>query len=275
MLCFSVAWLRPSGPVVLVRDEGDAAQISPTQWEGTTGHRYVYPMSVVPGGVYSAAEVERARRIDPVVAIHYAGLNVVQLRRELLEEPVLRYVSFRRGNQVYWTRRPMRIPAGEAVLADGDRMVRARCGNRLSESPEEPVLPVTEKEPTVVDLEIPMPPESAPLPLVARLWPGDAGVGGVSPGTAVELVSGDGVSAVGTSGNSAARSDATVAGFRGFNALAGGMGSGMPPPSQNPAVSGPQGVGVLEPGRFLPLPDQLRPELPLVQPVGGSSFESQ
>ena len=38
------------------------------------------------------------------------------------------YVSYRRNNQVFWTRHQMLIPAGETLLSDGENFVRVRCG---------------------------------------------------------------------------------------------------------------------------------------------------
>jgi hypothetical protein len=46
-------------------------------------------------------------------------------------------VSFRRNNQIYWTRNQMTLAKGELVLAadstpGSELQVRARCGNKLS-----------------------------------------------------------------------------------------------------------------------------------------------
>lgn len=50
------------------------------------------------------------------------------------------YVSYRKNDEVYWTKTKHRIPRGEYVVTDGKSFARARCGNRLSALPQEPVM---------------------------------------------------------------------------------------------------------------------------------------
>lgn len=106
---------------------------SPQAIESSAVTRPVYPYSIVPGGVLTPAELEHAIAADPVVAAHYAGLNVAALRVVHLREPREAHVSYRIGNQVYWTTKKLRLKIGEAVLTDGTTMVRARCGNMVSD----------------------------------------------------------------------------------------------------------------------------------------------
>jgi hypothetical protein len=108
---------------------------------GTTAdkRRKVYPFSVVPGGVYSAEELARSRRIDPVVARHYAGLGTNVTVQKTVRDTYM-YVSYRKEDKVYWTKGKHRIKQGEYVVSDGQNFVRARCGNRLSAVPQEPVM---------------------------------------------------------------------------------------------------------------------------------------
>jgi hypothetical protein len=263
----------------------------------------VYPLSVVAGGVYTAGEVEVARQADPVIAAHYEGINVPALRRVVLDNTVLRYVSFRRGNQVYWTRQAMPVPAGEAVLADADSMLRARCGNRLSAEPREPVLPAAEPQPTAADFEVPLPPDVAPPVLVTSVAPGmrslyeskrdalgnpcpqsrgrslaespDSGLNSADlcleppPGSvaAGDVPVGSPLSTGGTSGGTTVASSGAVPGFAGFNVLGGSLGGGVPAPNTNPALSGPGGVAPLDPDLFLPSPPQITPHLPQQDPL--------
>src|SRR5215467_132697 len=70
----------------------------------------------------------------------------------------------------YWTRRPMRIPNGEVLLTDGRLYARARCGNRISETPLGPAILPPEAEPTQAafdDLEKQEEPGSTPALLSA------------------------------------------------------------------------------------------------------------
>ncbi len=168
-LCGLVLLLRPRAPDIVVRDHIETGEEQQrVLMTGVPEDRKVYPMSVVPGGVYSDRELAWAQVRDPVVAEHYRGLNPSSMKRQVLEDPISRYVSFRRGNQIYWTRTPLRVPKGEMVLADSDSMVRVRCGNRLSDTPRDPTLPINERQPTEVDLDIAMPPELA-APVLAGL----------------------------------------------------------------------------------------------------------
>ena len=104
-----------------------------------TRGRKVYPLSVISGGVYSSEELARSRRIDSVVAKHYAGFgNSVSVRKTV--QDTYMYVSYRKNDEVYWTKTKHRIPRGEYVVTDGKSFARARCGNRLSALPQEPVM---------------------------------------------------------------------------------------------------------------------------------------
>jgi hypothetical protein len=98
--------------------------------------RIVYPYSVIPGGVSSPEDVLEAMRRDPVVARHYAGFDARRARVETLRQPRLAYVSYRVKDRVYFTRKPVRLFAGEQVITDGKTAIRARCGNKVEEAPQ-------------------------------------------------------------------------------------------------------------------------------------------
>jgi len=124
----------------------------------TGSGRPVYAYSVIPGGVASAQELSRASLRDPIVAAHYADFRVrsAHLIRLLRERRV--YLSYRVGNQVYWTKKQVTLHAGEPVLSDGANFARARCGNRISEVPRQPVRP-SEPPADMLDKPVyPMPP---------------------------------------------------------------------------------------------------------------------
>lgn len=99
--------------------------------------RKVYRYSVVSGGYRNKKEFERSMT-DSVVARHYNGLSFS--RTLPVSQPLFMYVSYRKGNAVYWTSAKHKIPTGEilAVMTTGD-LARTRCGNRLSFSPRQPV----------------------------------------------------------------------------------------------------------------------------------------
>jgi len=108
--------------------------------------RLVYPYSVIPGGVRSAAELRDRTAHDPVVAKHYAGFDFARARVTEVEQPQLVYLSYRRGEHIYWTRKQASLHKGEKLITDGLITARTRCGNQVSTlphtetSPEEPMM---------------------------------------------------------------------------------------------------------------------------------------
>ena len=100
--------------------------------------RTEYPFSLIPGGVASDAELEAARAADPTLAKHYADVGF--LRPAFLGHDQWRYASYREGPSIVWTDARIRVRAGEIVLADrSGNLIRGRCGNRLSDTPQFPV----------------------------------------------------------------------------------------------------------------------------------------
>jgi hypothetical protein len=133
--------------------------------------RILYPYSVIPGGVRNSAELRNAVAHDEVVARHYSDFNLRDVRVAPLPAARAVFVSYRVGNQIFWTKNKLNLPAGETVVTDGEHMARTRCGNRISEAPVGPVLG---NEPSPEAMEIPADggmlaaPESSPeLPLTA------------------------------------------------------------------------------------------------------------
>ena len=60
-------------------------------------------------------------------------------------------MSYRIGNQVFWTKRKVALRAGEAILTDGRSKIRARCGNCISDTPMQPTLQAEEPLPSEFD----------------------------------------------------------------------------------------------------------------------------
>ncbi len=98
--------------------------------------RPVYRYSVIPGGVRSAQELKDAVAKDPVVAQHYAGFQRDRARLAALPAAKAVYVSYRIGSAVFWTKKKLMLAKGENVITDGESSARARCGNRISETPQ-------------------------------------------------------------------------------------------------------------------------------------------
>jgi hypothetical protein len=133
-----------------------------------TAERAVYPYSIVEGGAHNVDELKRAIANDPIVAGHYRGFDLENTRVEKLTTPKVAFVSYRMGNDIYWTRKPLVIRAGEKVLTDGVNIARTRCANQLSTTPG----PTSEFEPPATTLDtpllrrIPVPPLALSVPPV-------------------------------------------------------------------------------------------------------------
>lgn len=133
----------------------------------------VYPYSVIPGGAHSGRELLEAAQREPVVAAHYAGFTVRNARVIRLANDRQAYVSYRLGNQIYWTKKKVTLHKGEILLSDGKHLARTRCGNRISEIPTEPSSPSEPTENVLNDplpTRIPVTTTGAPLPW--PIWPG-------------------------------------------------------------------------------------------------------
>jgi hypothetical protein len=118
-------------------DTQNLPRISP---DGSSSARAIYPYSVIPGGVKSAAELKNSITHDAVVAEHYQGFAVERARVVRLSEDRALYVSYRLGNRVFWSKKRLTLLKGETVISDGEHMARTRCGNRLAEAPATPIL---------------------------------------------------------------------------------------------------------------------------------------
>jgi len=99
---------------------------------------WVYPYSVVKGGVHNVAALRTSINDDPVVREHYRGFNLNQARMITADAPKKLYASYRIKDKVFWTSKPLTISKGEALVTDGVHLSRARCANRLSETAPHP-----------------------------------------------------------------------------------------------------------------------------------------
>ena len=123
--------------------------------------RVIYPNSVIPGGVKTAGDVIQAMFEDPVVRKHYGNVRPDLLVPAVLAEDRPAFVSYRVANRVYWTAKRVQLKKGETVLAGGGVTIRGRCGNQVSENPQEPVesgflVPTEEELDTPVELRGPL-----------------------------------------------------------------------------------------------------------------------
>jgi hypothetical protein len=135
---------RPDLPVV--GEEGTGADESTS--EGA--HPKVYRHSVIPGGVHSARELAVALDTDAVARDHYKTVAADRVRVKTLDAPRQAYVSYRVGDQIYWTKEKVSLATGESILTDGNVEIRARCGNAISTQPN---TPTSENEPPPPELD--------------------------------------------------------------------------------------------------------------------------
>lgn len=104
----------------------------------------IFPYSVVDGGVHSVQELRSAIWRDPVVAKHYSNFNIDKAR--VIEAKADRnfHVSYRIGDEIFWTKKKLKVAKGEKLITDDTNVSRTRCANILSEvlpgrtSPDEP-----------------------------------------------------------------------------------------------------------------------------------------
>jgi hypothetical protein len=115
--------------------------------------RVVYPYSLIPGGVHDPEELRLVSALDTVVASNFAGFDFQRATVERLKEPKLVYLAYRLGNRVYWTKKKIRLVAGETLITDGKITARTRCANPVSESAQGPYSP---KEPAAYKFEKPI-----------------------------------------------------------------------------------------------------------------------
>ncbi len=175
-LCAAVGSLRDGGwkSAPMRQAAGNGAGSVEKAGEKQAKPRLVYPFSVVPGGIENGAEVAQALARDPVVEAHYDGFRADRARVVLLTEPRLVHVSYRVKDKVYWTRKKVKLRKGEKLITDGKELIRARCGNRISDAPMAPMALV---EPPEVSSDTPL----LPLPLVALARPIEAPAGAPAP----------------------------------------------------------------------------------------------
>jgi len=112
--------------------------------------RPVFRHSVISGGAYTADEVEDAIHRDPTVAAHYSSINPRELRVDVLQEDRIVYMSYRVGNDIFWTKKAVRLKQGETILTDGVTSIRARCGNCIAYAP---MTPTTDDEPDEMEFD--------------------------------------------------------------------------------------------------------------------------
>lgn len=141
-----------AGNSVIIKSSVPLPSIFSVPQVQSRNRRMVYPYSVVPGGVASAEELREAADHDPVVSQHYSGFDYQRARVVEVSQPKLVYLSYRRGDKIFWTRKQASLHKGEKLLTDGHITARTRCGNQVSVLPQANTSP---QEPTIAELDRP------------------------------------------------------------------------------------------------------------------------
>lgn len=147
--------IRRDGAAVLSFEFPPPAVSSPLRNRDAAGRRPVYPYSIIPGGIASVAELRNALAHDPVAATHYAAFDLASARVVQVQEARAVYVSYRKGDDVFWTSKKLRLAVGETLITDGQHISRTRCGNQISDEPRLPVSLAGDPEPQTLDTPVP------------------------------------------------------------------------------------------------------------------------
>jgi len=154
---YALAMRESTAPTVSAQAQAPAAAATPApsvlrtaaQVE-TKKTRRVYPYSIVPGGVLNRQELTHAIAVDQVVAEHYSAFEASKATVKTVDKPRAVYVSYRKGDKVFWTAKKLQLAEGETLLSDGQNEIRTRCGNRISDVAQ---LPVEAKGPSEEELD--------------------------------------------------------------------------------------------------------------------------
>ncbi len=125
------------------------------QADAQNSQRLVLPYSIIAGGVHSPQELRKAIEEDPVAGAQYADFDPAKTKLVKLQHDEYAYVSFRVGDDVYWTSHKVKLCKGETLITDGKRYGCARCGNRISKTTR---LPFYRHEPSAETLNTPVKP---------------------------------------------------------------------------------------------------------------------
>lgn len=147
----------------------------------------VYRYSVVPGGVRTPKELQQASDHDPVVAAHYADFDFRKARVVRVKQPKLVYLSYRIGDQVFWTKKRLSLRVGETLITDGRTTARGRCGNQVSGALHMRTSPA---EPSVETLDqLIAIPAAPPVPFESAMVPSGFATAGLPPGIGTSVFS--------------------------------------------------------------------------------------
>lgn len=96
--------------------------------------------------IRTVEDFRRTVEKDAVLAQHFSGFKWESAKVDKLDEDVWTFVSYRKGDVIQFTTKPVRLPKGDTFISDGIRRVRTLCCNDYEPAP--PPVEVSTIEPT-------------------------------------------------------------------------------------------------------------------------------
>ncbi len=88
--------------------------------------------------IRTVEDFRRTVQQDVTLSIHFAGFKWETAKLGKLDEPLWTYVSYRKGDTIRLTSKPVRLPEGDGYITDGVRTVRTFCCNDYVLAPAPP-----------------------------------------------------------------------------------------------------------------------------------------
>jgi len=85
--------------------------------------------------VHSVADFRKTVQNDAVLSAHFAGFNWESAELGKQDKDVWTFVSYRKGEVIRRTSKPVRLPKGDGYISDGTRIVRTFCCNDYEIAP--------------------------------------------------------------------------------------------------------------------------------------------
>lgn len=117
---------KPAPPTQLHADVTHGKQMFIGRYKKPT--RQVIPYSVVPGGVHSLDDLERAKGSGLLPS----DFDMSKVQFKLLDRDMDVHVTFMKDGKLHWSSRTIHVKAGEPVFTDGKYTILTRCGNLIS-----------------------------------------------------------------------------------------------------------------------------------------------
>src|SRR5262249_54425750 len=95
-------------------------------------------LALLRGGFTSVDEFYERVHEDPVLHSFYGDCADRNASMQPLQEDIVVFSTFRKGSQIKWASKPLRVRKGEYVMTFCGKTVLARCGNLISMAAMQP-----------------------------------------------------------------------------------------------------------------------------------------